>query len=91
MADQDRFFHESMQDTFSIKAFLQALQDGLDNGRIVLSAHDEQMVLTPAALLHFSIKAKKKGGSSKVQIKIMWEDQEERQSGTDNELFISSE
>ncbi len=90
MASDGKFFHESMQDVQSIKSFLETLQKGLENGRIVLGSSQEEFTLNPPDLFTLSIKAKKKDGSSKLQLKIVWEDKQ-TQTGTANQpLTIKS-
>ena len=91
MSDVERFEHESIQDKLSIQQFFSTLVDGIEKGRIVLSAEKNQALLTPAELMRFSIKAKKKSGKSKLSIKLTWKDsaiEAYRKKG--NEIQISS-
>ncbi len=75
MANEEKFNFESLQDSESIKSFLQSLVDGFEKGSISLSTTDDEIVLSPKGLLNFSVKAKKKpGGSSKMSIKISWKE-----------------
>jgi len=90
MAENKDFFHESVQDASTIKDVLQALQEAMEHRRIVLSADGQEMVLTPDALLHMSIKARKKGTSNKLQIKIVWEDRGEGEESRSGRLSIGS-
>ena len=91
MSEVERFEHESIQDKLSIQQFFSTLVDGIEKGRIVLSAENDQALLTPAELIRFSIKAKKKSGKSKLSIKLTWKDsaiETYRKKG--NEIQISS-
>ena len=91
MSEVERFEHESIQDKLSIQQFFIALVDGIEKSRIVLSAEKGQALLTPAELIRFSIKAKKKSGKSKLTIKLTWKDsaiETYRKKG--NEIQISS-
>ena len=91
MSKVERFEHESIQDKLSIQQFFSTLVDGIEKGRIVLSAEKDQALLTPAELMRFSIKAKKKSGKSKLTIKLTWKDsaiEAYRKKG--NEIQISS-
>ena len=91
MSDLERFEHESIQDKHSIQQFFNTLLDGIEKGRIILSAEKDQALLTPAELIRFSIKAKKKSGKSKLSIKLTWKDsaiETYRKKG--NEIHISS-
>ncbi|MDZ7761186.1 MAG: amphi-Trp domain-containing protein [Desulfovermiculus sp.] len=90
MAENQDFFHESVQDASTIKDVLQALQDAMEQRRIVLSADEQELVLTPNSLLHMSIKARKKGSSNKLQIKIVWEDRNDADEGRSGRLSIGS-
>lgn len=74
MSEVERFEHESIQEKHSIQQFLIALVEGIEKGRIVLSAEKDQALLTPVELMRFSIKAKKKSGKSKLTIKLTWKD-----------------
>ena len=91
MSELERFEHESIQDKHSIQQFFNTLVDGIEKGRIILSAEKDQTLLTPAELMRFSIKAKKKSGKSKLTIKLTWKDsaiETYRKKG--NEIQISS-
>ncbi|MFH0996465.1 MAG: amphi-Trp domain-containing protein [Pseudomonadota bacterium] len=91
MSEVERFEYETIQDKLSIQQFFSTLVDGIEKGRIVLSAEKNQALLTPAELMRFSIKAKKKSGKSKLSIKLTWKDsaiEAYRKKG--NEIQISS-
>jgi len=90
MADKGKFFHESMQDIDSVRSFLESLQEGLQKGRIVLGAEQEEFTLTPPDVFTFSIKAKKEGGTSKLQLKISWEDKPSEVESGKSKLTIFS-
>ena len=90
MPDNKQFFHESLQDASTIKDFLQALQKGLEQERIVLSADGQEMTLTPHSFLHFSIKATQKGVNNTLHLKIMWEDKDTSSTDTPSPFSISS-
>ena len=91
MSELEKFEHECIQDKHSIQQFFITLVDGIEKGRIVLSAENEQVLLTRAELIRFSIKLKKKTGKSKLSIKLGWKDstvETYRKKG--NEIHISS-
>ena len=91
MSEVERFEHESIQDKQSIQQFFITLVDGIEKGQVVLSAEKNQVLLTPAELIRFSIKTKKKSGKSKLSIKLTWKDsaiETYRKKG--NEIQISS-
>lgn len=72
----DKFVFESLQDTETITAFLESLTSGVRKGRVRLSTNGDRIELEPEGLLNFVVKAKKKGGESKINIKISWKDGE---------------
>jgi len=74
MSETERFVHESIQDKRSIQQFLLTLVDGIENGRVTLSAEKDMALLTPAELIRFSIKAKKKTGKSKLTLNLSWKE-----------------
>ncbi len=74
MTTSDRFDHESIQDRQSIREFFNVLINGLEKGHIELSSENDNILLTPSELIHFSIKTKKKDGKSRMSIKLIWRD-----------------
>lgn len=74
MADVERFEHESIQNKQSIQQFFIALINGIEKGRIILTAENDQVLLTPVDLIRFSVKSKKKSGKSKLSIKLTWKE-----------------
>ena len=72
MGYDQKFVFESMQDAESIRAYLEALMDGLRKGRLLVSAGQEEFVLQPAELLTFAVKARKRGGSGRLSLTISW-------------------
>lgn len=91
MSELEKFEHECIQNKHSIQQFFMTLVDGIEKGRILLSAENEQTLLMPAELIRFSIKAKKKTGKSKLSLKLTWKDSAigtYRKKG--NEIQISS-
>ncbi|MFZ3046182.1 MAG: amphi-Trp domain-containing protein [Desulfatirhabdiaceae bacterium] len=74
MSDIDKFDHESIQDRQSIQQYFNTLIDGLEKGRIIFASGKDSLLLTPAELIRFSVKTKKKQGKSKLTIKLVWND-----------------
>ncbi|MFP4167764.1 MAG: amphi-Trp domain-containing protein [Desulfonatronovibrionaceae bacterium] len=74
MSKENKFSHESIQDSQSIKQFLEALEEGLEKGTMHLSNQTESIDLFPQGLLKFSIKAKRKDETNKISLKIEWKD-----------------
>ncbi|HMB31149.1 MAG TPA: amphi-Trp domain-containing protein [Desulfohalobiaceae bacterium] len=78
MSEERRFAYESLQDSHSIQMFLKSLEEGFEKGTLVLQSNEDQLELSPSNLVNFSIKAKKKSDSCKIQIKIEWKDSENK-------------
>jgi len=74
MSDLDKFDHESIQDRQSIRQYFDTLIEGLEKGRLVFVSGKDSVLMTPAELMRFSIKTKKKPGKSKLTIKLTWSD-----------------
>ncbi|NDV28614.1 amphi-Trp domain-containing protein [Desulfovibrio sp. JC010] len=74
MASEKKFVFESLQDADTIRTFLQSLVDGFESGTINLSTNGDNIELQPEGLLNFTVKAKRKAGSNKINIKIGWKD-----------------
>ncbi len=90
MSDEGNFFHESLQDKQTIKGFLRSLEQGLEKGNIVLSSQDNEFVLNLPNLMKLTLKAKKKGQKSKLEIMIDWQEKKVKQDDENNQLSISS-
>ena len=78
----DLFLHQSMQDRETIEAYLEALGDGFQSGKLMLAAGEHDMELTPQGLLDFSVKARRKDGQVRVSIKIQWKERHDSQAAT---------
>jgi len=91
MAESKKFSHESIQDSRSIKELLQSLMEGLENERIVLSSDSSEIELHPEDLLKFSVRAERKGNSSKIELKIKWQHKRDSEAVIpDSSLSITS-
>lgn len=85
-----RFRHESVQDTDTIKEYLQALVDGMSNRKLVFQSGDERVELTPVGLLEFALKARAKGEDRRVTFTITWKEADPDQAAEKPGLAISS-
>ncbi|UZP67109.1 amphi-Trp domain-containing protein [Desulfovibrio mangrovi] len=87
---EEKFAFESMQDTQSIKVFLESLIQGFENGKVTLAAHGDRIELAPEGLLAFTVKARRYGDSSKLTIKIGWKESHTKPDSADNELSVTT-
>ena len=74
MSSAESFNFESMQDSTSIKEFVHSLLAGLHSGKVVLSSNGDKIELHPSNMLNLEVKAKKKGQTGKISIKISWKE-----------------
>jgi amphi-Trp domain-containing protein len=74
VAKEDSFEYESLQDPQSIKDLIKGLLEGFDKGRIVLISNGSKITMEPSNLLKLSVKAKKRGETGKLEIKISWKE-----------------
>lgn len=89
----DTFEHESLQSTDSVVRHLEALTDGIRNGRLVLSSGDngEPMVLTPEGLISLSIKASRKDGRDRIGLRIEWRERRQKDGDPDQLIIRGSD
>ncbi|NCC23647.1 MAG: amphi-Trp domain-containing protein [Deltaproteobacteria bacterium] len=90
MSDEGKFSFESMQDNTSIQRYLQSLEEGFAKGKIVLSTDGEEMVMRPGGMLRFSVKAKKKNESCKINLKVEWKEMAITSVAPSEDMVISS-
>ncbi|MDO9632840.1 MAG: amphi-Trp domain-containing protein [Humidesulfovibrio sp.] len=90
MSAEGKFEFDSVQDPTSIQDFLLALTEGFAKGRIVMRSEAEEITLLPGPLLGFSVKAKRKAGENKINIKIVWKDSRKEISAGDKSILIAS-
>ena len=75
MANEERFDFESLQDRETVQAYLKALIDGIEKGRISLHSDEKEIEMFPCELLKFSLKAKRKPHSgNQLTVKIAWKE-----------------
>jgi len=82
MSRDDKFEFESVQDRHSIQDYLQALQHGFEQGRIVLNTDGNEIIMHPAGYMKFGVTVKKKGAENKLTVKIGWKDRTEENPDT---------
>ena len=72
---EQKFFFESLQDTETIKTYLESLIEGIAKKKIILSTEGEDITLHPDGLLKLTVKAKKKADKNRLSIKMAWTDE----------------
>lgn len=87
---EDNFFYESVQDSETIKDFLQSLLEGIKKGQVKLSTNGDEIFLKPANLLKFEVKASKKAEKAKLNIKISWKETKSFSVSDNHDIAVSS-
>lgn len=77
MANNERFDHESYQDTETIKQYLLSLVDGFGKGQITLNSRNDHLDLPLSNFVKFKVRAKKNDDKNKIEISISWRDASE--------------
>jgi len=90
VAKDDSFEYESLQDPQTIKELMNGILEGFDKGRIVLTSNGSEITMHPSNLLKFSVKAKKKGETGKLEFKISWKESKKVSVSTDDSIKVSS-
>jgi amphi-Trp domain-containing protein len=89
MSQDEKFEFESVQDCRTIQKYLQALQEGFEQGRIVLNAEGSEIVLNPGGYMKFEVAVKRKGVENKLSLKVAWKDKGD-QTTDSSTISISS-
>lgn len=87
---QEKFSYDSIQDIESVKQYLLSLLEAFNNRRIVLKSENEELVLTMEELFRFSVRAKKKGRTNKLSIKMSWTREDDEQGDKVKSMTIAS-
>lgn len=90
MPAKENFDYEALHDAVSIGEYLKALRKGIARGEIRFATGDEEMTLEPSGLLHMSVRARRKGPNSTIQIKIMWKEPGAEPGAPDKESLAIS-
>ncbi len=83
MGSDRTFRHETMQDAEALLDYLDALTEGLRNGRLTLSARGKEVVLEPKGLIKFDIEAKTRADRRKLTLRFSWREDSESQAPND--------
>jgi len=79
MQRKKSFRHESLQDRKTIRKLLQAITDGLQQGKLSFCDEEGTIQMTPKDLLHLKVTAVKDGGNNRVTLRIHWHDASEEE------------
>jgi len=73
-SNKEEFRHESLQDQESIVNYLNAIADGIAQGKLTVGDAEEQYVFYPQGLLKLEFKAKRKDDKVKVEFEVSWKE-----------------
>ncbi len=72
MLYEEKFSMESLEDPKHVTNYLRSVIDGIEKGRIVLAADDNELILYPGSLLKFSIMGKSSSHRGNLSINLSW-------------------
>jgi amphi-Trp domain-containing protein len=87
--NKKNFRHESLQDQQTILKILQAMTEGLAQGKLLLRDADDEIVLAPQGLLQIKLIAAQEDNKSSFTLKVSWQNEVEKTTNK-NILHISS-
>lgn len=85
------FKHESLQDAQSIAKYLKALIVGLESGELQFKNDEAELQLQPRGLLELELRARRKGGRGKLQLKLAWRETPRKSSAGGLQLSSGTE
>ncbi|MBF0529393.1 MAG: amphi-Trp domain-containing protein [Deltaproteobacteria bacterium] len=86
----ESFKHESMENPKSIMKFLNSLSEGFEKGTLLFATDGNSLLVHPDSLIQFEIKAKKKDGNFKLNLKICWSENTIKIKSPGNDLNIQA-
>lgn len=84
----DRFNHESLQDSESLAKYMKAFAEALEKGEVVFGNSDQKLVFTLDGMIRMDVKAQKRNGKNSINFKFSWQDG--GASPKKNDFFIRS-
>lgn len=69
-----KFEHESVQDSQSIAAYLDALKEGFASGSLSLKDDGQELLLHPQGLIQLDIRVSRKRGRRRLDVRFTWND-----------------
>jgi amphi-Trp domain-containing protein len=83
MEKESRFKYESVQDTDTLRRYLEALTSGFAAGDIRFSSRDGEVAMHPRGMIGFLVEAKSSGGRMKLHLKFSWREGDEEEADHD--------
>ena len=70
------FRHDSLQDTQSIAQILSAINEGLQNEKLIFSDEEDEILLNPKGLLQLKVTAAQDDNKHSFSFKVSWQTQD---------------
>ncbi len=85
-----KFNYESLQDAGTIRTYLESLVDSIEKGTITLKSNGDEISMRLDDLMKFTVRAKKKDGMNKLNIKISWVESKDKKCDSATPMTISN-
>jgi amphi-Trp domain-containing protein len=72
--EKGTFRHESVQDRESVLAYLEAVAEGVRQGRLVLRSDVDELVVEPAGLLNLRVSVRRLDMHTRLAVTLSWAD-----------------
>ncbi|MBR9884130.1 MAG: amphi-Trp domain-containing protein [Oceanospirillales bacterium] len=72
LESKHRFRHQSLQDSKSIQALLEAVSKGIERGELSFSDKDGEIIMHPKGLLELKLSASEEDSRHRLDIRISW-------------------
>ncbi|KEA61837.1 hypothetical protein ADIMK_3984 [Marinobacterium lacunae] len=72
LESKHRFRHQSLQDSKSIQALLEAVSKGIERGELRFSDKDGEIIMHPKGLLELKLSASEEDSRHRLDIRISW-------------------
>lgn len=91
MADRKKVFeHDSLQDRNTIVRYLNAITDGLKNGKLTLKGREAEIELEPRGLIRLELRASERSDRSRLELRLTWNPKYDSE-GEEDSLDIRSD
>jgi len=85
---EGKFSYQSVQDAKSLAAYLRAMAEGIEQGRLFFERKDARFVMSPTGLVGFAVEAKAKEGRMKLAVKFAWRETVAEKEHDENPLVV---
>ncbi|MBN2705053.1 MAG: amphi-Trp domain-containing protein [Deltaproteobacteria bacterium] len=75
MSDK-KISYETRGEPATIIAYIKSLVEGLEKGRVILAAAEEEILLYPSEEIDFKVKARVHKGEGRIVFKLSWNQDE---------------